>query len=270
MANKPREALGPLESVIARDPAHVRAFLYVGIIYQQLDRLEDAVAVYRKILPRAGGETARTAFNLGAVYFQMENFDYAEQFYSQAIEADPSFAPAYLNRGNLRVQQGELAAALGDYDSYLGLEPRSPKRPQIEQLCALIRSESAAAERRRIVAEEEAERERVRAEAEAEQRRIAAEEEAERERVRAEADAEQRRIAAEEEAERERIRAERRRIAAAEEAERERIRAEEAAARRQALLQEVSASLQSAAEEARGSSVGAEAVQGYEDEFELE
>jgi tetratricopeptide (TPR) repeat protein len=230
MANKPREARGLLESVIAQDPAHVRAFVYVGIIYQQLDRLEDAIAVYRKILPRAGEETARTAFNLGTIYFRLENFDYAEQFYSQAIEADPAFAPAYLNRGNLRVHRGEPAAALPDYDLYLTLEPRSPKRPQVEQLCAFIRSEFAAAERRRILAEEEAERERIRAAEEAERRRILAEEEAER----------------------------------------QRILAEEAAARRQALLREVSASLQSAAEETRGSSAGTEDVQAYEGEFELE
>jgi tetratricopeptide (TPR) repeat protein len=219
MANKPREALGPLETVIAQDPAHVKAYLYLGIIYQQLDRLDDAIAIYRKLLPRAGAETSRTAFNLGNIYFRLDNIEYAEQFYTQAIEADPAFAPAYLNRGNLRIKKGELAEALPDYDLYLSLEPRAPKRPQIEQLCALIRSEFAAAERRRIIAEEEAERERIRS---------------------------------------------------AQEAERQRILAEEAEARRQALLQEVSASLQSAAEETRGSSAGAEAVQGYDGEFELE
>jgi tetratricopeptide (TPR) repeat protein len=230
MANKPREALGLLETVIAQDPAQVKAFLYLGIIYQQLDRLDDAIAVYRKILPRAGAETGRTAFNLGNIYFRLDNTDYAEQFYTQAIEADPAFAPAYLNRGNLRVGKGELAEALPDYDLYLTLEPRSPKRPQVEQLCAFIRSEFAAAERRRVIAEEEAERERIRAEAEAERLRILAEEEAER----------------------------------------QRILAEEAEARRQALLREVSASLQSAAEETRGSSAGTEEVLGYDGEFELE
>jgi tetratricopeptide (TPR) repeat protein len=176
MANKPQEALGPLETVIAQDPAHVKAYLYLGIIYQQLDRTDDAIAVYRKILPRAGGETSRTAFNLGNIYFRLENIEYAEQFYTQAIEADPSFAPAYLNRGNLRIKKGELAEALPDYDLYLTLEPHSPKRPQVERLIGLIRSEFAAAERRRQIAEEEAERERVRAAAEAERQRILAEE----------------------------------------------------------------------------------------------
>jgi tetratricopeptide (TPR) repeat protein len=219
MQNKPGEALSLLEGVISQDPSQVKAFLYLGIIYQQLGRMDDAIAVYRKVLPRAGVETSRVAFNLGNIYFAKENTEYAEQFYSQAIEADPAYAPAYLNRGNLRIQKGELAEALPDYDLYLTLEPHSSKRPQVEQLAALVRSEFAAAERRQQIAEEEAGRERVRAAAEAERIRVAA---------------------------------------------------EEAEARRRALLQEVSASLQSSAEETRGSSAGSEGVLGYEGVFELE
>jgi tetratricopeptide (TPR) repeat protein len=219
MQNKPGEALGFLEGVIAQDPSHVKAFLYLGIVYQQLGRMDDAIAVYRKILPRAGGETGRVAFNLGNIYFGTENVDYAEQFYNQAIAADPAYAPAYLNRGNLRIKMGELAEALPDYDLYLTLEPHSPKRPQIEQLASLVRSEFAATERRRQVAEEEALRERERTAAEL---------------------------------------------------ERQRVLAEEAEARRRALLLEISASLQSSAEETRGSSAGTEGVLGYEGAFELE
>jgi tetratricopeptide (TPR) repeat protein len=230
MANKPQEALGFLEGALIQDPSHIKASLYLGIVYQQLDRVDDAIAVYRKILPRAGNEAARVAFNLGTIYSRLEDNDYAEEFYTQAIALDPAYGPAYLNRANLRVKKGELAEALPDYDLYLILEPRSPQRSQVERLCALIRGEFAAAERRRILAAEEAERQRIRAAEEAERRRVQAEEEAERQRV----------------------------LAA------------EAEARRQALLREVSASLQSAAEETRGSSAGVEGVLGYDGEFELE
>jgi tetratricopeptide (TPR) repeat protein len=176
MENKPQEALGFLEAAIAQDPAQLRAYFYLGIVYQQLGRTDDAIAVYRKVLPRAGDEAARVAFNLGNIYFRMGNTEYAEEFYGQAIGADSAYGPAYLNRANLRVKKGELAAALPDYDLYLSLEPRSPKRPQIEEVCALIRAEFAAEERRRVLAEEEAERERVRAAAEAERQRVLAEE----------------------------------------------------------------------------------------------
>jgi tetratricopeptide (TPR) repeat protein len=199
--NKPREALPHLEAAVAEDPAHVRAFLYLGMAYEQLGRIEDAVAAYRRILPRGGAETARIAFNLGNAYFTGGNISFAAQYYTQAIEADPAYAVAYLNRANARVQAGALEDALSDYELYLSLEPRSPQRPRIEELVAFIREEFAEAERRRIREEEAA-----RAEAE----------------------------------------------------------------RKRRLLEEVSASLQAAAEEIQGLSAGAEEVLEYEGEFELE
>jgi tetratricopeptide (TPR) repeat protein len=201
MQNKPREAVPFLENALLENPEEIRAYLYLGIVYHQLERKDDAVAVYLKALPKAGNETARIACNLGNLYFGMGKSDSAEHYYTQAIEADPSYAAAYLNRGNTRIKTGALREALPDYEFYLSLEPHSPKRIRIEQLVALIRSEFAAEERRRLLAEEAARAEAI---------------------------------------------------------------------RRQRLLEEVSASLQAAAEETRGLSSGTEAVQGYEGEFELE
>jgi tetratricopeptide (TPR) repeat protein len=201
MQNRPGEALVFLENAVAEDPAHVKAFLYLGIVYQQLDRLDEAIAAYRKILPRAGAETARIAYNLGNAYYGKGSAVFAEQYYTQAIEADNAYASAYLNRANTRVKTGSLKESLSDYEQYLTLEPRSLKRPQIERLIAFIREEFAAEERRKLLAEETAR-----------------------------ADAE----------------------------------------RRQRLLDEVSASLQSAADDSKGLSAGSEDVMGYEGEFELE
>jgi tetratricopeptide (TPR) repeat protein len=159
MRNKPGEALEFLEAAAAEDPAHVQAFLYLGIAYQQLDRPDDAIAAYRKILPRAGAETARVAYNLGNVYFAKGNASFARQYYSQAIDADSAYASAYLNRANALIKTGDLREAITDYESYLTLEPQSAKRPQIEKLIAFIQEEFAAEERRRILAEEAARQE---------------------------------------------------------------------------------------------------------------
>jgi tetratricopeptide (TPR) repeat protein len=165
LQNKPQEALPLLEAAVAEDPAHIKAGLYLGIAYQQLDRLDEAIAVFRKILPRGGDETARIAFNLGNVYYTKENFELARQYYTQAIDADPAYGSAYLNRANALISGGALREALVDYELYLSLEPRSPKRPGIEQVVGLLREEFAAEERRRIQAEAAA-----RAEAERRQR----------------------------------------------------------------------------------------------------
>jgi tetratricopeptide (TPR) repeat protein len=201
MQNNPREALPYLERTAAADPAHVKAYLYLGIAYQQLDRVDEAIAAYRKILPNAGSETARIAYNLGNAYYTKGNAVFAEQFYTQAIGEDPNYSSAYLNRANTRVKTGALQTAVPDYEYYLTLEPRSPKRPIIERMVAFIQEGFAAEERRKFLAAEEA-----------------------------------------------------------------RMDAE----RRQRLLEEVSASLQAAAEDSKGLSAGAEDIHDYKGEFELE
>jgi tetratricopeptide (TPR) repeat protein len=201
MQNNPLQAVTFLESAINEDPSRVTTYLYLGLVYEQLDRTDEAIAVYRRILPIAGNLSANVAINLGNVYFQRGNNEEAERFYSQAISLDSVYSGAYLGRANTRVQAGNLQNAITDYEQYLTLEPLSVQRENIEQLISLIRAEVSAEETRRIIAQEE-------------ERRIADE--------------------------------------------------------RQRLLDSVSASLQSAADLSQGMSIGAESVENYDGEFELE
>jgi len=201
MQNKPREAVTFLENAVADDPAHAAAWLYLGIVYEQLAKQDDAIAAYRRILPLAGNLSANVANNLGNVYFQKGNTEMAEQFYTQAIGFDSAYSRAYLGRANTRIKAGNYRNAVDDYERYLSLEPRSVQRSKIEQIVGLIRADVAAEERKKFLAEEEARRQ-----------------------------------------------------------------AEE----RQKLLDSVSASLQSAADQSKSISSGAESVEGYDGEFELQ
>ena len=156
LENNPQEAVTYLESTIAEDPAHVQAFIYLGITYLQLNRVDDAIDAGKQILPRAGRETARIAFNIGNAYFVKGDYTNARLYYSQAIEENPRYGSAYLNRANSHVRSGQLATAVSDYETFLSLEPNSPKRSEVIRLIAFIREEFVEAERRRILAEEAA------------------------------------------------------------------------------------------------------------------
>jgi tetratricopeptide (TPR) repeat protein len=156
LRNKPQEALVYLESAVAEDPANVRACLYLGVAYQQLNRLDEAIVVYRRTLPMAGADTALIAYNMGNVLYAKGSLTQAEDLYTQALEANPGYASAYLNRGNARLGRQALQDAIYDYEAYLRLEPGSPKRGRIEQLVSAIRADFAAAERERIRAEAQA------------------------------------------------------------------------------------------------------------------
>ena len=155
MQNKPAEAVGFLEQAVAEDPAHVQANLYLGIVYEQLGRTEQAITVYRRILPQAGNLSANVANNLGNAYFQRGNTDEAERYYTEAIGHNSVYSRAYLGRANTRIKAGNLMSAVTDYEQYLLLEPATAQRANIERLIALLRQEAATAELRRQMAEEE-------------------------------------------------------------------------------------------------------------------
>ena len=201
MQNQPGLALSFLENAVRDDSANVKAWIYLGIVYEQLNRYDDAIAIYRRILPSAGSLSANVANNLGNVYFHRGNTEEAERYFTQAISYDSVFSHAYLGRANARIKTGNLQNAVSDYQQYLTLNPRSSQRGNIERLIVIINNEIAAAEMQRILAEEE-------------ERRVAEE--------------------------------------------------------RQKLLDSVSASLQSAADQSKGLSSGAEGIEGYEGEFVLD
>jgi len=158
MQNKPAQAESFLMQAISYDPANPLTYLYLGLVYEQLGRSEEAITIYRRVLPMAGKLSANVANNLGNVYFKLGNTDTAEQYYTQAIDTDMGYSSAYLGRANTRIKTGHLQNAVLDYEQYLRLEPRSPQRPKIEQLINLIRTEIATAEMRKLMAEEEARR----------------------------------------------------------------------------------------------------------------
>jgi len=201
MQNNPTGAASFLERALAEDPGNIRTYLYLGVVYEQLGRANEAITVYMQILPRAGNLSANVATNLGNVFFQRGNNEDAERYYNQALGFNSRYSHALLGRANTKLKAGKMLDAITDYELYLTLEPSSPQRSNIDRMISLIRSEIAAEEMRRILAEEL-------------ERRLAEE--------------------------------------------------------RERLLASVSASLQSAADSSQAVSSGAESVEQYRGEFELE
>lgn len=156
MQNKPIDAVVYLLNALSDDNSNAKAYLYLGIVYEQLGSPSEAVAIYRRALPIAGNYSAVVANNLGNVYFQIGNNEMAEQYYSQAIGLNSAFSKAYLGRANARLKAGNLKHAVSDYEQYLTIEPHAAQKAKIEQLIMLIKSEFAEEERKRIIAEEEA------------------------------------------------------------------------------------------------------------------
>lgn len=164
LRNKPKEAIPLLEAAVKEDPSLEKAYLYLGIAYQQLSRLDDAVSALRKGLPKAVLFRHLFYFNLGNLYFAQGKNAFAEDMYAEAMKADPGYAGSYLNRGNVRVNLKKYADAIADYRSYLELEPASPKRDKVE---LMIKALTAGVEDAAAAAKAEEDRKQAAADAEA-------------------------------------------------------------------------------------------------------
>ena len=140
--NKPREAEAALNVALAQEPGNEKLYLYLGLVYEQLNDPERAIQVLRRGLTLAGPHRDLLYFNIGNNYFRQERYSLAEEMYSRAIEeaAGPLAGP-WLNRANSRLRLSNLPGAVGDYRRYLELEPASPQRPQIERLLALLQGQ---------------------------------------------------------------------------------------------------------------------------------
>lgn len=152
--NQPAPAAALLEKAILEPDVDERAWLYLGLSYQQLGKLDDAQSALRKGLAQASRFKALFYYDLGNVFVLQGKNAFAIDMFTQALGIDGSYSGAYLNRANARIAVKDYGSAKDDYKRYLELEPESAQRPSIEEL--IKRLDAGIAETERQAAAEEA------------------------------------------------------------------------------------------------------------------
>jgi tetratricopeptide (TPR) repeat protein len=137
--NKPQDARPLLESALNDDPSNEKAYLYLGIIYQQLGDSQKAIDILKRGLGVASAYKDLFYYNIGNDFFSRKEFAFAEEMYTSAIATNKNLSESYLNRANTRLQLQNYDGALGDYSLFLQLAPQDPQRPSIEKIMALLR-----------------------------------------------------------------------------------------------------------------------------------
>jgi len=154
LENRFEEALTVLESAVVQHPQNERVYVYLGTVYEELGMYEKAISILQKGTLVAELYADLMYFNIGNNLFKQQKAALADEMYGRAIAKNPTFAAAYLNRANNRVQLGEHASAVDDYKVYLNLKPSTGQRENIEKMIALL-SAQIDAELERIRQEEE-------------------------------------------------------------------------------------------------------------------
>jgi len=83
---------------------------------------EEIIAAYSKASEIDPG-SAGALVNLGTVFFNLHDWQQAEQHYRKALEVDPEYALAHFNLGNLYDERGDRPRALNHYLAAIKIHP---------------------------------------------------------------------------------------------------------------------------------------------------
>jgi len=112
------------ESVWAEDlVAQVVVFFYRGNAYADLNRYEEAVADYDRVI-QINQQHAEVYNNRGIVYADLGQYEQTIADYDRAIQINPQFAEAYNNRGIAYRNLGQSEQAIADYDHAIQINPQ--------------------------------------------------------------------------------------------------------------------------------------------------
>ncbi len=108
------ESLVASQKSVQLDPQDAEAHYNLGIVMQELGRLDEAEAIYKKAITLKPDHKAHN--NLGIVMQELGRLDEAEASYKKAITLKPDFIQAIKNRWLLLFNQKRFEEALLDAD----------------------------------------------------------------------------------------------------------------------------------------------------------
>ncbi len=117
---------GKYREVLALIPSDLQSLMGMGIIFQAMDRLEEAFTWYDKAT-RWHPAYPPAYEGRGIIRDLLGDLEGAMLDFNRAIELDPEFASAYNNRGHVFYQEKAFDKAIADYTRSISLSPGDAK-----------------------------------------------------------------------------------------------------------------------------------------------
>lgn len=160
--NKPEQAIPLLEKDISTGNISSDTHNFLGLAYFQTGDYKRAIDTFEKGLTTVGTNKKLLYYNEGNVAYASGDFGRAENCFSFAYTADPTFFDALLNRANTRLSMKKYKECVPDYKKFIEELPDDPQADNIRKLIAyleeeIVRQEEEAAriEAERLRMEEE-------------------------------------------------------------------------------------------------------------------
>jgi len=132
------DVIGAAQKALAADPTNATLAFNLGVALSGDKQYDAAAAAFEKAASIA--PDAETYNNEGNALYQAGKQDEAITAYTRAIAKDPTYANAYLNRGDVYARQKKYTEAVADYSNYL----KYGKNLTAEQTTRIYRTRATA------------------------------------------------------------------------------------------------------------------------------
>ena len=153
--NNAKDAVQVLEYEIMNGQVSDNSYNFLGLGYYQLGEYDKSLDAFRRGLKVQPDNKKILSYNMGNTYYALKDYASAITAYSEAMQAEPNFYEALLNRANALLMSGQLLSAKDDYIDFIGNCPDDPQRERIELLIKALEEEIARREEEaRLLAEQ--------------------------------------------------------------------------------------------------------------------
>jgi len=135
------DAIDAYLHVLEKAPDRVEAYINLGTLFYQQERLRDAADCYRQGIA-VDPKNALAYFNLGSVLDEFGELEAARDALRAAVLLNPNLADAHYNLAQVYEKLGSTAQARPHWQRYLELDPYSPEASYARQRLENSRSTS--------------------------------------------------------------------------------------------------------------------------------
>lgn len=126
------QAIDAYLCVLEKAPGWVEAYINLGTLFYQQERLGDAADCYRQGIA-VDPNNALAHFNLGSVLNELGQLEAARDALCTALRLDPNYADAHYNLAQVCEKLGNVVQARSHWQRYLELDPYSPWASYVRQ-----------------------------------------------------------------------------------------------------------------------------------------
>lgn len=114
-----------------------RALAGIGESYLKMQDFEKAQSYFEQSI-QAYPENEILAYNVGEIYFSNQKIDEAIQYFTISTQIKSDWPPPYLKLGYVYLNKGDYSNAEENFKKFLEMDPNSPESPTVQNILEYI------------------------------------------------------------------------------------------------------------------------------------